>query len=126
MSNLKISETKSTPEVLGDFENGTLEIKGNCFPENSILFFEELLNWMDLLSNSNLNKFILNCELNYIASSSVMHFYKLMQKTEQIFSADKIEITWKYEEDDEDIQNLGEEFKKLISGEVNLIPITSN
>ena len=81
---------------------------------------------MDLLSNSNLNKFILNCELNYIASSSVMHFYKLMQKTEQIFSADKIEITWKYEEDDEDIQNLGEEFKKLISGEVNLIPITSN
>ena len=124
MSNLNISATKSTPEVLGDLENGTLEIKGNCFPENSILFFEELLNWMDLLSNSNLNKFILNCELNYIASSSVMHFYKLMQKTEQIFSADKIEITWKYDEDDEDIQNLGEEFKKLISGEVNLIPIT--
>ena len=126
MSNLDISPTKSTPKVFGDFEKGTLEITGNCHPENSILFFDKLLIWIDLLSSSNLNKFIFKCELNYIASSSVMHFYKLMQKTEQIFSTDKIEITWKYEEDDEDIQNLGEEFKKLISGKVNLIPIKSN
>ena len=124
MSNLNISPTKSTPSVNGVFENGVLEIKGNCFPENSILFFDEILNWMEQLS-SDLPKFILNCELNYIASSSVMHFYKLMQKTEEIFRDDQIEITWKYEEDDEDIQNLGEEFKKLSKGKVDLIPTIS-
>ena len=122
MSNLSISQTKSTPEVRGNFENGILEIKGNCFPENSILFFDEILNWMELLP-STLPKFILNCQLNYIASSSVMHFYKLMQKTEEAFSPEKIEITWEYEEGDEDIQNLGEEFKKLTKGKVNLISI---
>ena len=125
MSNLNISLTKSTPKVDGDFLNGTLTIKGNCFPENSILFFDEILNWMDQLPNT-LLKFNLDCELNYIASSSVMHFYKLMQKTEEIFSPEKIEITWRYEEDDEDIQNLGEEFQKLSKGKVNLIPIKSN
>lgn len=124
MSDLNISPTKSTPLVRGGFENGILEIKGNCFPENSILFFDEILNWMEQLS-TDLPKFILNCELNYIASSSVMHFYKLMQKTEEIFSANQIEITWKYEEDDEDIQNLGEEFKKLSKGKVELIPTVS-
>jgi hypothetical protein len=125
MSNLNISLTKSTPKVDGDFENGTLKIKGNCFPENSILFFDEILNWMDQLPSS-LSKFSLDCELNYIASSSVMHFYKLIQKTEEIFNSEKIEVTWKYEEDDEDIQNLGEEFQKLSNGKVNLVPLKSN
>ena len=120
MIDLSISPTKSTPYVSGDFEKGTLQIKGNCFPENSILFFDEILNWMDSLPIT-LPKFTLNCQLNYIASSSVMHFYKLMQKTEELFSAEKIEITWKYEEEDEDIQNLGEEFKKLCKGNVNVI-----
>ncbi len=125
MSNLNISLTKSTPEVDGDYEIGTLKIKGNCFPENSILFFDEILKWMDQLPSS-LPKFSLICELNYIASSSVMHFYKLMQKTEEIFSPEKIEITWKYEVDDEDIQNLGEEFQKLSKGKVDLVPLKNN
>ena len=124
MIDLSLSATKSTPEVYGYFEKGVLQIKGNCFPENSILFFDEILNWMDSLPN-NLPKFTLNCQLNYIASSSVMHFYKLMQKTEELFGAEKIEISWKYEQDDEDIQNLGEEFKKLIKGCVNVIEIES-
>ncbi len=125
MSDLNISPTKSTPEVNGNFETGTLQIKGNCFPENSILFFDEILNWMESLP-STLKKFKLNCQLNYIASSSVMHFYKLMQKTEDLFSPDKIEITWEYEEDDEDIKNLGEEFKKLSNGKVELIELLNN
>jgi hypothetical protein len=124
MIDLSISPSKSTPYVNGDFEQGVLKIKGNCFPENSILFFDEILNWMESLP-STLPKFTLNCQLNYIASSSVMHFYKLMQKTEELFSAERIEITWKYEEEDEDIQNLGEEFKKLSKGNVNVIATKS-
>jgi hypothetical protein len=48
-----------------------------------------------------------------------------MQKTEELFSAERIEITWKYEEEDEDIQNLGEEFKKLSKGNVNVIATKS-
>ena len=34
MGNLHIEATKCTPEIIGK-EEGTLEIKGNCFPENS-------------------------------------------------------------------------------------------
>jgi hypothetical protein len=46
-----------------------------------------------------------------------------MQKTEELFSAERIEITWKYEEEDEDIQIIGEEFKMLSKGNVNVIAI---
>ena len=71
----------------------------------------------------NLDSFQMNCELNYIASSSVMHIFKLMQKAEERFPVDKIQIKWKYEIDDEDIQKLGEEFNNLTKSELELIPV---
>lgn len=122
MENLNIEETKSTPEVIGDVANGTLKIKGNCFPENSLSFFDKVNNWIDSVP-SNLPSFSLDCELNYIASSSVMHFFKIMQKIEDLFPVENIEIKWKYEIDDEDIQKLGEEFSKLTKSKVELIAL---
>ena len=37
--------------------------------------------------------------------------------------SDKIEIKWKFEVDDEDIEKLGEEFNNLTKSEINLIPV---
>ena len=121
MENLQIEETKCTPLINGDV-NGVLIIKGNCFPENSLTFFETINNWMDALPND-LSSFVMDCELNYIASSSVMHIFKLMQKAEERFPVDKIEIKWKFEIDDEDIEKLGEEFNNLTKSEIQLIPV---
>ena len=121
MENLHIEETKCTPFINGDV-NGALTIKGNCFPENSLTFFETINNWMDTLP-SDLSSFVMDCELNYIASSSVMHIFKLMQKAEEHFPVDKIEIKWKFEVDDEDIEKLGEEFNNLTKSEIQLIPV---
>ena len=121
MENLHIEETKCTPFINGDVK-GALIIKGNCFPENSLTFFETINNWMDALPND-LSSFVMDCELNYIASSSVMHIFKLMQKAEERFAVDKIEIQWKFEIDDEDIEKLGEEFNNLTKSEIKLIPV---
>ena len=121
MENLQIEETKCTPFINGDV-NGALNIKGNCFPENSLTFFETINKWMDALPND-LSSFVMDCELNYIASSSVMHIFKLMQKAEERFPVDKIEIKWKFEIDDEDIEKLGEEFNNLTKSEIKLIPV---
>ena len=41
MENLYIEETKCTPLIEGNV-NGSLSIKGNCFPENSLTFFESV------------------------------------------------------------------------------------
>ena len=125
MENLHIEETKCTPFINGDVNgdvNVALTIKGNCFPENSLTFFETINSWMDALP-SDLSSFVIDCELNYIASSSVMHIFKLMQKAEEHFPVDKIEIKWKFEVDDEDIEKLGEEFNNLTKSEIKLIPV---
>ena len=122
MEKLNLESTKSTPKVIGDNIQGTLIITGNCFPENSLSFFNDINSWIDLLPKD-LKFFNLECELNYIASSSIIHILKIMQKIETLFPIENISIKWKYEIDDEDIQKLGEEFDKLTKSSMELISV---
>ena len=48
---------------------------------------------------------------------------KTMQLVEELNQDSKIKFIWKYEEDDEDIQKLGEEFNKLTKSPMDLISI---
>ena len=52
-----------------------------------------------------------------------MHFFKNNAKLSPYFQLTTIEIKWKYEIDDEDIQKLGEEFSKLTKSKVELIAL---
>lgn len=122
MDNLNIESTKSTPKVIGDAQKSNLIFSGNLFPENSIIFFKPIYNWIKDLSKHN-NGFNLEFELNYISSSSVIQILKTMQLVEELYSVDKIKFIWKYEIDDEDIQKLGEEFNKLTKSSMDLISV---
>ena len=122
MDNLIIESTKSTPKVIGDTQIGNLTLSGNLFPENSIIFFKPIYNWITDLSKQ-CNSFEVEFELNYISSSSVIQILKTMQLVEELNQDCKIKFIWKYEEDDEDIQKLGEEFNKLTKSPMDLISI---
>ena len=122
MDNLIIESTKSTPKVTGDTQIGNLTLSGNLFPENSIIFFKPIYNWITDLSKQ-CNSFEVEFELNYISSSSVIQILKTMQLVEELNQDSKIKFIWKYEEDDEDIQKLGEEFNKLTKSPMDLISI---
>jgi hypothetical protein len=122
MDNLIIESTKSTPKVIGDTQTGNLTLSGNLFPENSIIFFKPIYNWITELSKQ-CNSFKVEFELNYISSSSVIQILKTMQLFEESNPDGNIKFIWKYEEDDEDIQKLGEEFNKLTKSPMDLISL---
>ena len=122
MDNLIIESTKSTPKVIGDTQIGNLTLSGNLFPENSIIFFKPIYNWITDLSKQ-CNSFEVEFELNYISSSSVIQILKTMQLVEELNPDSEIKFIWKYEEDDEDIQKLCEEFNKLTKSPMDLISI---
>ncbi|MBM77836.1 MAG: hypothetical protein CL846_05085 [Crocinitomicaceae bacterium] len=122
MENLSIENTKSTPKVIGNTESCSLIMSGNLFPENSIIFFKPIYNWITELSK-NRDQFELEFELNYISSSSVIQILKAMQLVEELYPTEKIKFKWKYEVDDEDIQKLGEEFEKLTKSSMDLIEV---
>ena len=115
MESLKRKETLGTPNVFFS-EKGILIISGKCLPENAINFFEPIIKKIDrfIEKNQSIN---ITCELEYINSSSSKVLYQLLEKV--VNSGIKQTINWYYEEDDEDMKELGEDYETLLKTDFN-------
>jgi len=120
MKNLALNSTKNTPEVLGDVKNGTLSLSGNSFPENSRSYYDAICNWLHEYYKSYSNITFI-CDFNYLSSSSLISVLNLLRKAENSLGKDNCKLIWKFEDDDDDIRKIGEDFSKIISFEVDLV-----
>lgn len=108
---LLIEHGKNTPKVIGNVSDGTLKIEGSSFPENVRKFYDPINEWIEL---SKLNALTIECKFYYMASSSIIALLKTLKHAENVFGKDNISIIWKYEEDDDDILKIGEDFSHLL------------
>ena len=121
-NNLIIQEGKNTPKVIGNENIGELTIEGNSYPENVIQFYSPIMSWVEEMSKS--NDFIkVECQFYYIASSSVIAFLKLLQKIESLFYEKKIIFIWKYEEGDDDIRKIGQDYSTILETPINIVEV---
>lgn len=122
MSTLNLNKTKNTPAVhasLND-EQAVVNIVGNSFPENAKKFYAELILWL----KENESKFAtieFHCDFHYMASSSLICFLDVLRTTCRMVGDDNCVVNWKYEEDDDDILKIGQNFSKILNIELNLI-----
>lgn len=115
MEALRIQETHKTPEVLFDPTNEVFEIKGKSIPDDAELFFESILGWIeDYVSNPNENT-IIKIDLEYFNISSskrlLFMFYKLNELKEK---GKNIKIIWHYNEEDEDMFEVGQDYAFMV------------
>lgn len=121
MDNLLLEGTKTTPSVNFNFSTGDLSISGESFPENASAFYETVITWiknyMALSKSIKLSfKFIY---FNTSSSKAILDIIELLENYYKL--GGKVELTWHYEEDDEDIYESGLEFTDNLSLPVNLI-----
>jgi len=121
MTNLKLEKTKETLAV--DFNvNGICTIEGSSFPENTSEFFKPLLEWFQNYMLEITDKIELNLKFDYLNSSSIKFVSDIIDKLEIYYkSGGQIEINWYYEENDEDIHEMGEDLKEEVTFSFNLI-----
>jgi len=115
MEALRIQETHKTPEVLFDPKNEVFEIKGKSIPDDAEHFFEKILSWIeDYVSNPN-DKTIIKIDLEYFNISSskriLFMFYKLNELKEK---GKDIKIIWHYNEEDEDMFEVGQDYAFMV------------
>jgi hypothetical protein len=115
MEALRIQETHKTPEVLFDPKNEVFEIKGKSIPDDAELFFESILSWIeDYVSNPNENT-VIKIDLEYFNISSskriLFMFYKLNELKEK---GKNIKIIWHYNEEDEDMFEVGQDYAFMV------------
>jgi len=122
MENLNIKPTENSLGVNFDAEKGILEIEGASYPEDAPEFFRPLEIWLKDYISEISGPVTLNLKIGYLNSSSIKCLLDFIQKLEE-YHADGCEakILWYYEEDDEDIQEMGEDLADDMNLPVELI-----
>lgn len=115
MRKLILEETKNTPEILLDPNNGYFSFKGKSFPENSKKFYGPIMDWFQQFDPPSNIEYTIDFELHYISSASIISIFEILKKLSKLKkNGAQIAIFWKYESDDEDIRKIGEDFTKLV------------
>ncbi len=122
MSTLNINKTKNTPAVNTRLEGnkGFVNIVGNSFPENAKRFYADLIDWLKT-NEGDLHTIEFNCDFHYMASSSLICFLDVLRTASHLVGQENCLLNWKYEDDDDDILKIGQNFNKILSIKINLL-----
>lgn len=114
MENLVIKASEQTAEVALDAIIGKIEFSGVSIPEDSYSFFTPILRWIDQYNERPQKKTVASFNIMYCNTSSSMYISEILRKLRKLKNAgNEIEINWYYEEEDDDMRLLGEDFKRI-------------
>jgi len=122
MEKLIIEPTLNTPRIILDPETNKFEFSGESRPENVRNFYLPVLEWMenytdavasqDDASKSVTREFHFNFE--YFNSTSAKYILDLFKTLSNMNEAGiSISVFWHYEEDDEDMLEVGNEMSRM-------------
>ena len=94
---------------------GILKITGRVFPENPKEFFTPVIAWITEYAKAPAAHTSLILNLSYFNSSSNEYIFRCCKMVEAIGEAGAIAgIVWEYEAEDEDMRQMGDDFKELL------------
>jgi hypothetical protein len=124
MEKLAIEGTAKTPTINFDPTTGKLELKGRSIPENSIDFYQPLVDALEEYAKSPKPTTEVKIQLEYFNTSSSKCILDVFKKLEDIKNnGSQVTIKWYYEEDDEDMLEAGEDYQAIINIPFEMIEI---
>ncbi|MCP4349705.1 MAG: DUF1987 domain-containing protein [Desulfobacterales bacterium] len=125
MENLIIRATNDTPGIMFDSKRNQLEIKGKSYSNDIKTFFKPVLDWVKKYTQQpDTRNTTVNLQFIYFNSTTVkplLEFFDLFEAAAR--KGKNITVNWYYDKDDDDMLELGEDFKDDVkSVNFNLIP----
>ena len=115
MEAISIEGTSKTPTVILEPDNGKIEISGMSIPEDSMVFYKPILEWIDGYSKSPAPGTEVIIKLDYFNTSSSKFFLDIFQKLERLFNTGfEVVVHWYYEVEDEDMLGTGEDYQSIL------------
>ncbi len=120
-----IDPTSVTPYVVIDPEEHLFEIKGRSSPEVSINFYTPIYEYLEGYQVSDsAGDFTANFALEYFNTSSTKCLLGVLKRLASIQKkGKKVVVNWYYEEDDEDVLEIGEDLSYFVDLEFNFLPL---
>jgi hypothetical protein len=120
MSDFSIPAAKNTPAIQFRSQTGTLSFKGKSFPENARKYFDEVGAYFR--SYNFASDFYTDLDLDYMSSSSVICILDLIKRLKKQAPGTTFHVRFYYDENDDDMQAVGENYSKILGKEFTLIP----
>lgn len=115
MEPLDIKATNDTPRVLFDPDNNLFEISGRSLPEDVVTFYQPVLDWLDEYTRTPLKKTDFVFKYIYFNTATSKLVQDILTKLEHLQEkGSEVKVSWYYEQDDEDMLDLGIEFKENV------------
>lgn len=112
MSELNIAATERTPEIKLSVTDGIFSMKGESFPEDVSAFYGQVIVAVDQLASRLAKALTVDVAMIYINSSSIKAMFRIFEGLEAVRkNGQSLTITWHYQEDDDIMQELGDDFK---------------
>ena len=122
MENLLIEKTKNTLGVSFDVTTGEFKMSGSSFPENALNFFTPVISWAQNFMLEKTEKVKATFDFEYLNSSSIKFISDIIDKLQfYTKSGGEVEMNWYYDEDDDDMLEMGEEFKEDVDFTFNFL-----
>ena len=117
MTKIEIEATDRSPQISFDFGANNFSMKGESYPEDVSAFFGDLMEKLEAhlrtQSGATIN-FVF--DLIYFNSSTAKVLMGLFDMLDEVAEeGNEVSITWKYEEGDDNMEELGEEFGEDLS-----------
>jgi hypothetical protein len=114
MEKIYLEGTHKTPYVLADPDKGQIELKGRSNPENSAEFYKPLVDWLDNYADSNIGDLDLTIDLEHFNTSSSKCIMDVLKRLKKLNQANrKVNVSWYYEEDDEEMLEAAETYESM-------------
>ena len=128
MNDITISGTQSTPEIRSDWAAGQLYLRGDSYPENSYELFNQVFEWLEqFLAQQPARPLSLEITLLYLNTSSIKALMDIFDLLEDAHDQGKpVGVNWYYDERNERVAELAEEFREDCTFPFAIIPGPAN
>ena len=125
MESLKIRANDACPAIYLDSLHEVFEIRGNSMPENASSFYKPVIKWLDEYIESPNPVTEIIFQMNLLNTSSAKLFIDIFNRINKIADSGKsdVNIIWYYNYGDEDIREVGADFKTFVKAPFELIPV---
>lgn len=124
MENLIIEKTIKTPGVSFNYSIGELLIEGISIPENTVDFYKVVMDWIQSYITKSQTSTVLTLKLEYFNTSTSVILLNIFQLFSQIQNSN-LKIVWYFEEDDVEMEEVGEDYQNIVKIPFDLIAIES-
>lgn len=111
MNDISFAKTTTTPAISAQVTDGFLEIAGESYPENSVEFFQPIFQWLRDFMATQKRFLTVHFRMPYFNTSSSKCLLDILDMLQSYHytSGGAVEVTWWYDEHDEDMLESGKE-----------------